>query len=345
MPAERLPYPVILGRFIPGKKVVWSMKVTDEHGTVLQLTQETEDGPATTTTNGSSNKTPPVDDQVRRYGTSKDGSQPPTEQETHFLQASSPSEQERAESVQLKTKKSRRKNKFIRDQKVIKKQQTVDKTGDMGTEVSVGETSSQVLEGNSIDTLLSPSGKKICPSKMKQIIKPDEVQDMTVPARGKEDNIPVLAAVETRAQRRKRLEREQQDEEATVASGVVLSTPTYQTKKTKQKTGETLSTGDTPAATATEDDGEEVATDSNAQIYSVARGVDEQQPKSILNGDTTGDAGTSLDLAASKDNHGMQRSPSQLAARRHNQLKTSRQRKSRTTTSLFECETCQKSRL
>jgi hypothetical protein len=29
-----------LGRYIPGKKVVWSTKVTDEHGTVLQLTQE-----------------------------------------------------------------------------------------------------------------------------------------------------------------------------------------------------------------------------------------------------------------------------------------------------------------
>ena len=32
MPAKRLPYPVILGRYIPGKTVVWSMKVTDVHG-------------------------------------------------------------------------------------------------------------------------------------------------------------------------------------------------------------------------------------------------------------------------------------------------------------------------
>ena len=40
MPAKRLPYPVILGRYIPGKTVVWSMKVTNEHGTILQLTQE-----------------------------------------------------------------------------------------------------------------------------------------------------------------------------------------------------------------------------------------------------------------------------------------------------------------
>ena len=42
MPAERLPYPVILGCYIPGKTVSWSMKVSDESGTVIQLTQETE---------------------------------------------------------------------------------------------------------------------------------------------------------------------------------------------------------------------------------------------------------------------------------------------------------------
>jgi hypothetical protein len=34
MPEQLLPYPVILGRYIPGKKVAWSMTVSDERGTV-----------------------------------------------------------------------------------------------------------------------------------------------------------------------------------------------------------------------------------------------------------------------------------------------------------------------
>ena len=41
MPADRLPYSVILGRYIPGKRVIWSMRVADEYGTVFQLSQET----------------------------------------------------------------------------------------------------------------------------------------------------------------------------------------------------------------------------------------------------------------------------------------------------------------
>ena len=39
VPADRMTCPVILGRYIPGKKVSWTMKVEDENGTVFKLDQ------------------------------------------------------------------------------------------------------------------------------------------------------------------------------------------------------------------------------------------------------------------------------------------------------------------
>ena len=41
VPAEQMPFPVILGRYIPGMQVTWNMKMVGQEGTVLQLEQTT----------------------------------------------------------------------------------------------------------------------------------------------------------------------------------------------------------------------------------------------------------------------------------------------------------------
>ncbi len=88
----------------------------------------------------------------------------------------------------------------------------------------VREASSQVLEGNITDTLLSPSGKEIWPGKKQTVVKkvrfqegpPEEIAVTTVPGgaeqQEKQDSVPaedrrglpVLAAVGTRAQKKKK---------------------------------------------------------------------------------------------------------------------------------------------
>ena len=317
MPAERLPYPVILGRFIPGKKVAWSMKVTDEHGTVLQLTQETEARPTTPTTTV---KTPAVnqDDECR---TTKDMS---CSQTTYSLNTGTQSEQEGAkqqqqaltinkgeEIKQTKIIRRRRKNKFKAHQEVIEKSQEaimMEKTETDGPKVLVGEASSQVLEGNTTDALLSLSGKEIWPGKQQTVVKevriqegpPEEIVLTTVPGcavqQEMQDSVSAenrrdLAAVETRSQKKKRQEKEERDEEATLASGVVLSTPQYQTKRLKQQTGGTPSIGDTP--TAGEDNIRDAQTCSN----------EEEKKPNWTKGVTTDDK-FNFDLEASKDKHG-----------------------------------------
>jgi len=168
MPAERLPSPVILGRYIPGKKVVWSMKVTDEHGTVFQLTQET--GVNKQTTNPSSTVTNNRSEESHR---DRPNQTVRVDKQTSTVSvAGTPTVEggvQQAQTEQSRTKpKSRRKRKFHQaseeSEGMTEKHSEIvkEKQGEIqGHGVVAGETASQVVEESAGDAPLSPTGKEM----------------------------------------------------------------------------------------------------------------------------------------------------------------------------------------
>lgn len=158
MPAERLPYTVILGRYIPGKRVIWSMRVADEHGTVFQLSQETNNRQAKAI--DSNTDLTDWSEESNRDNVDRDMT---VDKQTKTVSVTGSAttgekilQQEPMEEQSRSKPKSRRKRKFA------KTQSEVERTKDPeGHGAEAGETASQVVEERAVDVPLSPTGQEM----------------------------------------------------------------------------------------------------------------------------------------------------------------------------------------
>ena len=136
VPAESMPFPVILGRYIPGAKITWGLRVETAEGEVVGLEQTTN------AQDKSSGKRP-----SRRKKKFL-----PTHEKAHALQDSQMTE----------------KNKVI--ETVAEEGVRVEEGSG---EAAVGETGSQVLEESTDAAPLSPTGTEIEPGKKEELLVPD----------------------------------------------------------------------------------------------------------------------------------------------------------------------------
>ena len=191
VPASRMTFPVILGRYIPGARVTWALKVETQDGEILNLEQATD----------SPTKHPVVTKPSRRKKKFA-----LMQQRAEALENS-----KRTEKPDVIVKGAEKRVKFAEDP----------------VAAAAGEASSQVLEERADAVPLSLSGKEIWPSasNQHQLGSIKENQQLTNKEMQDFENfqeIPVLA-VTTRAQSRREQQRLVADQEATDSSGVVLS--------------------------------------------------------------------------------------------------------------------------
>ena len=136
VPAGSMPFPVILGRYIPGAKVTWGLRVETAEGEVVGLEQTTN------AQDKSSGKRPSR--RKKKFLS--------THENTHALQDSQMTE----------------KNKVI--ETVAEEGVRVEEGPG---EAAVGETGSQVLEESTDAAPLSPTGTEIEPGKKEELLAPD----------------------------------------------------------------------------------------------------------------------------------------------------------------------------
>ena len=205
VPASRMTFPVILGRYIPGAKVTWALKVETQDGEVLKL-EQTTDAPTKH----------PVDTKAsqrkKKFGLM----------------------QQRAEVLKS--------SKMIEKANVIMSAQKRVTFAKDPVAAAAGEASSQVLEESADAVPLSPSGKEIWP---RNTIPVNDIQESNQnqlePIKDNQQfankemqphldmhdlvfvqQAPVMA-VTTRAQAKKAQAQLEADQTATDTSGVVLT--------------------------------------------------------------------------------------------------------------------------
>ena len=221
VPAEKMTYPVILGRFIPNMEVKWTMEVGNDEGTLLKLQQTTEaqELPSVLRKAQSATKTSRRKNKFKKMSEKERMIEKKVATDEVLLKVQPTAEAQELlpilQKTQLATKTSRRKTKF---KTMVEKRVQFTEDTDARSGVVAGESTSQEVEERA-DTIPSPLSKEVWPGKSKHqsgLTTPPnlEIQEIA--------NVTTMA-VQTRAQSKKQREQKEADEAATTTSGVVLT--------------------------------------------------------------------------------------------------------------------------
>ncbi len=230
VPAEKMTYPVILGRFIPNMEVKWTMEVGNDEGTLLKLQQTTEaqELPSVlqkvtkTSRRKHKFKTMSLSEKVQTIEMEVANDEAlvklqPMEEAQELLPV--------LQKTQSATKTSRRKTKFkpmVEKKEMIEQRVQFKNDTDARSGVVAGEPTSQEVEERADTIPLSNSGKQVCPGESKPNQHKSGLTTVEIHPSTNLETFTTMA-VQTRAQSKKQSEHEEADEAATTASGVILT--------------------------------------------------------------------------------------------------------------------------